>query len=149
MYMDNIRDWTKQPTARLLRMAEDWQCWRIMVAKASTVSPQRVSCLWCWCQPLSVYVLPVALSSLRVELCLTVWSGQAHKADMFTRKVRRICYLIIFKLLESRAGYDIMVLMHTSGALMLLLKIVISTSRLVKLLVIINGNNQEWTVRAA
>jgi len=68
---------------------------------------------------------------------------------MFTRKVRMICYLIIFKLLESRAGYDIMVLMHTSGALMLLLKIVISTSRLVKLLVIINGNNQEWTVRAA
>ena len=32
---------------------------------------------------------------------------------------------------------------------MLLLKMVIATSRLVKLLVIINGNNQEWTIRAA
>ena len=42
-WMDNIKDWTKQPTARLLCLVEDQQRWRIMVAKASTVSPQRVS----------------------------------------------------------------------------------------------------------
>ena len=33
----------KQPTARLLRMVEDRQRWHIVVAKASSVSPQRVA----------------------------------------------------------------------------------------------------------
>ena len=41
--LDNIKEGTKQPTARLLRMVEDRQRWRIMVVKASTVSPQRVA----------------------------------------------------------------------------------------------------------
>ncbi|KAK2184433.1 hypothetical protein NP493_266g02004 [Ridgeia piscesae] len=42
-WLDNFKDRMKQPTARLQRMVEDRQRWRIMVAKASTVSPQRES----------------------------------------------------------------------------------------------------------
>ena len=42
-WLDNIKDWTKQPTARLLCVVEDRQRWRIRVVKASTVSPQQVA----------------------------------------------------------------------------------------------------------
>jgi len=38
-WLDNIKYWTKQPTARLLRLVGNRQRWRIMVANASTVSP--------------------------------------------------------------------------------------------------------------
>ena len=42
-WLDTIKDWTKQLTARLLCTVEDWQRWHVMAAKAATVSLQRVS----------------------------------------------------------------------------------------------------------
>jgi len=45
-WMDNIKDWTKEPTARLLRLVEDRHSWHIMVEKASIVLPQRVSTMF-------------------------------------------------------------------------------------------------------
>ena len=42
-WLENIKDSTKQSSARLLLMVEDRQSWCITVAKASTVSPKRVS----------------------------------------------------------------------------------------------------------
>ena len=41
-WLANIKDWTKQPTAQLLRMVEDRQYLHIMVAKVPPVSPQRI-----------------------------------------------------------------------------------------------------------
>ncbi len=42
-WSDNIRDWTNQPTARLLRMTEDRGLWRTVAVEASIMSPQRAS----------------------------------------------------------------------------------------------------------
>ena len=42
-WLDNIKEWTNQPTSRLLRLTEDRKRWRTTAVKASTMAPQRAS----------------------------------------------------------------------------------------------------------